>query len=310
MRSSSFNSGISPNDTIVSSTLLLKCPLQVLFQFGHGNQQRVLGSNTGHPVERCKKNDHRTKSKTQRKRRKQDFFTQAKILYIKRPITMPHWWVASLRGMASLGQNEHLKKLICVLEQIWKRVYGQNATIPKRLLNAFLLDTNEINKLVSHQAKNTAKVLPYQYLTKLNGEDCVISGLVTRPLQFTLGKIPTMSSILDKPGDGWEDINEGEYFKCSEGQREDVIMSTSKDFKECYIIYSMMKWIRVTNIKKNMKNDRLFKRRFKIRCAMDIFQVNNKSIQAGTVICSRMMTMTFIWWGTSLCQCHSIVSMD
>ncbi len=53
-----------------------------------------------------------------------------------------------------------------------------------------------------------------------------------------------MSSILDEPGNGCEDINEGEYFKCSEGQREDIIMSTSKDFEECYVIYSTMKWIK------------------------------------------------------------------
>jgi hypothetical protein len=109
-------------------------------------------------------------------------------------------------------------------------VYGKNATIPKRLLNEFLLDTDKINKLVSRQAENTSKVLPYQYLTKLNGEDCVISGLVARLMQFPLRKIPNMSSILDKPGNGWEDINEGEYFKCSEGQREDAIMTMSKDF--------------------------------------------------------------------------------
>ncbi len=118
---------------------------------------------------------------------------------------------------------------------------------------SFLLDTDEINKLVSRRAKNTAKVPPYQYLTKLNGKDCVISGLVARPLQFPLGKIPTMSSILDKPGNGWEDNDEGEYFECSEGQREDIIMSTSKDFEECYIIYSTMKCIRVTNVKKIRK---------------------------------------------------------
>jgi hypothetical protein len=99
------------------------------------------------------------------------------------------------------------------LEQICKIVYGKNAAIPNRLSNAFLLDTEEIKKLVSRKAENTAKVPPYQYLTKLNGEDCVISGLIARSLQSPLGKITTMSSILDKSGGGWEDIDEGKYFK-------------------------------------------------------------------------------------------------
>jgi hypothetical protein len=57
-------------------------------------------------------------------------------------------------------------------------------------------------------------------------------------------------------------------------------MSTSNDFEECYIIYSTIKWIRVTNVKKNKTNDRTFEFWFEIRCAMDTFQVNNKSIRA------------------------------
>jgi hypothetical protein len=60
----------------------------------------------------------------------------------------------------------------------------------------------------------------------------------------------------------------------------DVIMSTSKNFEECNIIYFTIKWIRVTNVKKNKKNDRIFKLRFETMCVMDTFQVNNKSIQA------------------------------
>jgi hypothetical protein len=55
-------------------------------------------------------------------------------------------------------------------------------------------------------------------------------------------------------------------------------MSTSKDFEEYSIIYSTKKWIRVTNVKKNKKNNRIFERQFAKRCAMDTFQVNNKSI--------------------------------
>jgi hypothetical protein len=55
-------------------------------------------------------------------------------------------------------------------------------------------------------------------------------------------------------------------------------MSMSKVFEDCHIIYSMMKWIRVTNMKKNKKNDRIFERRFKISCAIDTFQLNKESI--------------------------------
>ena len=37
-------------------------------------------------------------------------------------------------------------------------------------------------------------------------------GVVTRPLQFQLGKLPTMTGIIEKQGSGWDDIDEKTFF--------------------------------------------------------------------------------------------------
>jgi hypothetical protein len=295
-----YNSGndgsdISPNDAIVSSTLLL---ISVLFE-SISDLDTTIDKGFLVPIQGIPLKDARTmitvpKLKCREKEGKKTFLLKPKY-YTSKDLSPRHIDELQVyKAWCHFGQNEHLKNLICILKQICKRVYGKNVTIPKRLLNAFLLDTNEINKLVSRQADNTAKVFPYQYLTKLNGEDCVISGLAARLLQFPLGKIPTMSSILDKLGNSGEDINEDEYFKCSEGQREDVIMSTSKDFKECNIIYSMMKWIRVTNVKKIRKTTEYLNACSKLGVLWTLLKLTMNLCEQGTVICSRMMTMTFI----------------
>ncbi len=203
-----YNSGndgsdISPNDAIVSSTLLL---ISVLFK-SFFNLDTTINKGFLVPIQDILLKDARTmitvpKTKCREKEENMTFLLEPKYYTSKGLLPCHINDLQVYKAWCHFGQNEHLKNLTCVLEQICKRVYGKNAKIPKRLLNAFLLDTNEINKLVFHQAKNTAEVLPYQYLTKLNGEDCVIIGLIARPLQYPLGKIPTMSSILDKPGNG------------------------------------------------------------------------------------------------------------
>ncbi len=43
-----------------------------------------------------------------------------------------------------------------------------------------------------------------------------------------------MTSIIEKQGSGWDNINEKTFFNQSKGnQRQDVIMSTSKEYEEC-----------------------------------------------------------------------------
>jgi hypothetical protein len=204
----SYNSGndgsdISPNDAIVLSTLLL---ISVLFE-SFFNLDTAIAKWCLVPIQDIPLKDARSmimlpKTKCREKEGNKTFLLKP-TYYTSKDLSSCHIDELQVyKAWYHFGENEHLKNLICVLKKICKRVYCENATIPKRLLNAFLLDTNVINKLVSHQAKNTTKVPIYQYLTKLNGKDCVMSGLVARPLQFPLGQIPTTSSILDKPRNG------------------------------------------------------------------------------------------------------------
>jgi hypothetical protein len=90
-KSGNDGSDICPNDAIVLSTLLL---INVLFE-SFSNLNMAINKGFLVLIQDIPLKDARTmimvpKTKMQRKRSKQDFFTQAKILYIKRPITMPH----------------------------------------------------------------------------------------------------------------------------------------------------------------------------------------------------------------------------
>jgi hypothetical protein len=48
----------------------------------------------------------------------------------------------------------------------------------------------------------------------LNDVDDIIieSGVVARPLQFQLGKLPIMNGIIEKQDSGWDNIDEKTFF--------------------------------------------------------------------------------------------------
>ncbi len=114
------------------------------------------------------------------------------------------------KGWYAFCHNEYKKNLLCIHEEITRRIYGTSATIPNRFLEAFSLDHKEIKLLVERRAKHTSKHLPYHFKTRLNDVDGIIigGGVVACPLQFQLGKLPTMNGIIEKQDPRWDDIDE------------------------------------------------------------------------------------------------------
>ncbi len=55
-------------------------------------------------------------------------------------------------------------------------------------------------------------VFPQSYRTILNKQEFFIHNSVTRPIQYSLYTLPTMSTIYDKPGAGWNRIDPDDYF--------------------------------------------------------------------------------------------------
>ncbi len=53
---------------------------------------------------------------------------------------------------------------------------------------------------------------PQSYQTILNKQEFIIHTCVTQPVKYPLSTLPTMSTIYDKPGAGWDRINIDNYF--------------------------------------------------------------------------------------------------
>jgi hypothetical protein len=55
-------------------------------------------------------------------------------------------------------------------------------------------------------------VFPQSYQTILNKQEFIIHNSVTQLVQYSLSTLPTMSTIYDKPGAGWDKIDPDDYF--------------------------------------------------------------------------------------------------
>ena len=64
-------------------------------------------------------------------------------------------------GWCAFCHNEYTKNLLCILEEITRRIYGPSAMISNRFLGAFSLDHKEIKSLIARQSKHTSTHLPY-----------------------------------------------------------------------------------------------------------------------------------------------------
>jgi hypothetical protein len=75
-------------------------------------------------------------------------------------------------------------------------------------------------------------------------ESYTIHSGITQPHQFSLRNMPTMSSITDSVGEGWDKRKIWRYFNERNNianQQDEVSMTTSKQFEQAYIIFSMTK---------------------------------------------------------------------
>ncbi len=53
---------------------------------------------------------------------------------------------------------------------------------------------------------------PQSYQTILNNQEFIIHNSMTQPVQYSPSKLPTMATMYDKPGAGWDKIDPDNYF--------------------------------------------------------------------------------------------------
>ncbi len=136
-----------------------------------------------------------------------------------------------------------------------------------------LHDDEKKHAFLMKLSNNTHSDFELSYQTVMNNQSYTIHSGITRPHQFSLGNIPTMSSITNSIGEGWDNRKITKFSNERtnlDNRQEEVPMTTSKHFEHAYIILSTMTKIKLTT-KKGKGN------LFTIECYMPSFEPQNQS---------------------------------
>ena len=115
-------------------------------------------------------------------------------------------------GFCIFGYREFYKNLLCILMEVNKTMYENNECVPDKLLDIFLLSCPGIGNHMNQPVVAPDPVFPQSYQTIINNQEFIIHNSVTRPVQYSLSTMPTMSTIYDKAGAGWSRIDTVDYF--------------------------------------------------------------------------------------------------
>jgi hypothetical protein len=98
-------------------------------------------------------------------------------------------------GYCIFGFWEFYKKMLCILVEVNKTMYGHNEDVPDKFLDIFFLRSPGIINHMIQQVGATDPVFPQTYQTILNKWEFIIHNSVTRPVQCSLYTMPT--TVLD-----------------------------------------------------------------------------------------------------------------
>jgi hypothetical protein len=97
--------------------------------------------------------------------------------------------------------------------EVNKTMYGNNEGVLDKLLVILLLSSPGIRNHMNWQVGAPDPVFPQSYQTILKKQELIIHNSVAQPFKYSLSTVPTMSTIYDKPGPGWNRIDTDNYFK-------------------------------------------------------------------------------------------------
>jgi hypothetical protein len=102
--------------------------------------------------------------------------------------------------------REFYKNLLVILDEVSLRTFGEKTSIPNRFCKFFdLHDDEKIHAYLMKLSNNTNSDSQLSYETVMYNQSYTIHSGITRPCQFSLGNIPTMSGITDSIDEGWDE---------------------------------------------------------------------------------------------------------
>jgi hypothetical protein len=180
-----------------------------------------------------------------------------------------------LKSWCLFTDREFFRNLLVVVGEVGERIYGSKTDIPGNVLKGFDLDDEKVHAHMKRWTSSDISGHGYSYSTIVAGKKITVQPESSRPKQFKLEKLVSMTTITATVGEGWDTLEASNNFSADNDDMIDPkenLMTTLHSFEEANILYSTMKRIKVTRNEKNKKI-------FSIECFMAKYDENNEAIR-------------------------------
>jgi hypothetical protein len=209
---------------------------------------------------------------------------------------MQHEDIESLlvfEAIIAFGQNEFFKNRIRLLETLSVILFGTSSNRSGKIEHQFSDEYTSLLDMTDDEVKRHMKARYMQFRQQELGsiehglhktlirEDEITLGVCSshRPVQLSLGNLPTMSSILCTVDKGWDNVNQPLYFRdTGTVKRNEKSAVVSDEHEETLILLTTMKSIRMC-VKKRNSDNTILERRFEIKCNVAKYEENNLSMR-------------------------------
>ena len=164
-----------------------------------------------------------------------------------------------LEALCVFGYRELYKNFLLILVEMHNKISRKKTSVPKRIMDLFGVSTGQIVAHMMRRGKFEHTKFSQSYRMDYNSNRFIVGNSVTRPVQFSLGALPSGAAFTDKQGHGWTSTNIPEYFQVSSsdedngGKQSEQKMTSSKQFEAYHIMLWTMRCIKVIKVKNSDK---------------------------------------------------------
>jgi hypothetical protein len=185
----------------------------------------------------------------------------------------------SLEALCVFGHREIYKNFLLIFVEMNDQMSRKKTPVPKRIMDMFGVSTGALVAHMMKRGKFETTKFSQAYRVETNSSHLIVGNSATRPVQYSLGALPSGAAFTEKQGHGWNQTTVAEYFQVSttyedNGEiRKEQKMISSKQFEAHHIMLFTMRSIKVTKVKNSEK------KQFHIQCQTKNYQYGNRGIR-------------------------------
>jgi hypothetical protein len=113
------------------------------------------------------------------------------------------------------SDREFFRNLLVLLGEVSERIYGSKTHIPDNLLGVFGLDDENVHAHMNRWTSSDISGHGYSYSAVIAGKKITVQPESSRPKQFKLEKLVSMTTITITVGKGWDTPEASNYFSAN-----------------------------------------------------------------------------------------------